>query len=115
MPPVPKHIKASRNNGGKAKNKGNLTGNKVKIIREKIGVTPPAGEHIVFETVIRAKPHKRSKYADQMETEFMLKVAKGVLARVERGTWDPKGSSEWTPERARSVLAAYQAAASSEP
>ena len=45
MPPVPKHIKASRNNGGKAKNKGKLTGNKVTIIREKIGVTPPAGEH----------------------------------------------------------------------
>ena len=65
---------ASRINGGKASNKGEITAAKVKVICAKVQWRrgDPA---VTFETKFRAKLHKKTKYKDQAEAEAWAQAA----------------------------------------
>ena len=78
MARLKKHIAASRRNGRKATNKGNIKEEPTAVLKE-VRVRNGASLDITFEKVLRAKLHKNAKYYDEWRTEQRVAAAAHVV------------------------------------
>ena len=65
-----------------------------------------------FSTEMRAKLHKRVKYADELKTINWVAEARQVVKEVNRGTRSPEDDDGMSYDEACSLLDAFQAATS---
>ena len=84
-----KHVKASRDNGSMATNKGKIKSEPKAILKE-VYVRNGASLDITFEKVMRAKLYKNNKYYDEWRVEQRVASANadgagGFVAREPTG------------------------------
>ena len=109
MPKLTKAQKASRLNGSMASNKGKIVADKVKVIICKSRWNRGALEY-TFESVLRAKLHKKELYADEARALNVVKEAEQTVQLFEKDPLGAADSAGQSLEEARSTLAAFRAA-----
>ena len=109
MPRPKKSAAASRKNGGKATNKGNITSAKVTILVPQEQWRKGA-KTVKFEKVLRAKLQKGMKYAEEVRCSMLVSEAEMVVKEVGLGRDDVEEWAGLSLHEARGILAAFQAA-----
>ena len=106
-----KHVKASRDNGSMAPNKGKIKSEPKAILKE-VYVRNGASLDITFEKVMRAKLHKNNKYYDEWRVEQRVaRAAQMVRAALLPGKQlEGDGVKRLAEPEARAYLNAFEAA-----
>ena len=104
-----KHVKASRDNGSMATNKGKIKLEPKAILKE-VYVHNGASLDITFEKVMRAKLYKNNKYYDEWRVEQRVASATQMVQAALLPGNQPEGDGVKRLAAAHAYLNAFEAA-----